>query len=195
VAAELDPRVERSRAAILAGALAVLYEEGWDAVTQERVAAEAGVGRATVYRHWPDRVTLLIDIIEILAKEMHREPSGDLRADLIGEVERFGSIVSQPSQGHLISALAYYARTDPEIERARDRMTARHVSLVREAVLRGIDAGELDPTTDSDQAVAQLFGPICYRILLSGEPVLAQFVESIVDQFISVSRLQDATVP
>jgi AcrR family transcriptional regulator len=179
-----DPRAERSRTAILSGALAVLYEDGWEAVNQERVAARAGVGRSTVYRHWPDRVGLLLDVVDLIGADMHRELSGDLRTDLIGELGRFVEIAAQPSQARLLSALAHYARTDPEIERARDRMTARHVSHLRNAIRHAIDEGQLPTATDPDLAVAELFGPLCYRILLSGEPVRPAIVEQIVDHFI-----------
>ena len=47
-----DPRVVKSRETILSAARTLLQESGPAAVTHQRVAARAGVGRATVYRHW-----------------------------------------------------------------------------------------------------------------------------------------------
>jgi AcrR family transcriptional regulator len=183
-----DPRIERSRAAILAGARAVLHEEGWEAVTQERVAARAGVGRATVYRHWPDRANLLVDAIEEDGSAMHGKPVGDLRTDLIAELDRFRAAMSQPSQLRLLAALAHYAGTDPDIERARNRMVAIHGSFIRQAVSQGVKTGELDKTVDPDHAVAVLMGPACYRLLLSGEPTSRQFIEEVVDRVIAAYR-------
>jgi AcrR family transcriptional regulator len=48
-----DPRAARSREAILAAAFDLLAREGPGAITQQRVARQAGVGRATACRHWP----------------------------------------------------------------------------------------------------------------------------------------------
>jgi len=49
---------QRSRAKILAAARALLATEGSD-VALDRVAREAGVGNATLYRHFPTRAALL----------------------------------------------------------------------------------------------------------------------------------------
>ncbi|CAM5615080.1 TetR/AcrR family transcriptional regulator [Streptomyces aurantiogriseus] len=61
-----DPRTNddscalRTRAATLAAATELLAEGGPENVTHATVTQRAGIGRATVYRHWPDRQTLLI---------------------------------------------------------------------------------------------------------------------------------------
>jgi len=52
---------DSTRAAILDAARQVLFDEGWEALSHQRVAEVAGVGRATVYRHWPQRLQLLQD--------------------------------------------------------------------------------------------------------------------------------------
>jgi AcrR family transcriptional regulator len=160
-------------------------EEGWDAVTQERVAARAGLARATVYRHWPDRAALLIEAIEPLASAMHGQPSGEFRVDLVAELDRFQRAISQPSEHRLLAALVYYGSTDPEIEQARKRMVAIHDSFLREVLRRAVESEDLDPSTDPDEAVAELMGPLCYRLLLSGEPTSRHYVEGIVDRFIA----------
>ena len=59
-----DPRIERSRQVILRAALAELGEAGYGAFTIESVAARAGVAKSTIYRHWPDKVTLIADAFE-----------------------------------------------------------------------------------------------------------------------------------
>ena len=68
-----DPRVERSRQAVLRAALGELGEAGYGAFTIESVAARAGVAKSTIYRHWPDKVTLIADAFE--AAHEHAVPS------------------------------------------------------------------------------------------------------------------------
>src|SRR5947207_78275 len=57
-----DPRIERSRMVILQAAVEELAEVGYGAFTIESVAARAGVGKSTIYRHWPDKLALLAPI-------------------------------------------------------------------------------------------------------------------------------------
>src|SRR4029450_13783209 len=55
---EVDPRVERSRRVILEATLGELGEVGYGTLTIEAVAARAGVGKSTIYRHWPGKLEL-----------------------------------------------------------------------------------------------------------------------------------------
>lgn len=183
----MDPRIERSRNAILASAQEILYGEGWDAVTQERVAARAEVSRSTVYRHWPDRAVLLADTIDLTGVTMHQEPTDDLRADLVGELVRFRTIVSEPSQRRVFAALVHNAQVDSDIDRVRARIVKQHTEPIRTAVADGVARGELDPSTNPEDAVAALFGPICFEVLLARRRVTNAFIERNVDRFISAS--------
>src|SRR4029453_14587855 len=61
-----DPRVERSRRVILGAVLDELGEVGYGALTIEAVAARAGVGKSTIYRHWPGKLELVEDAFRTL---------------------------------------------------------------------------------------------------------------------------------
>ncbi|BCJ30505.1 TetR/AcrR family transcriptional regulator [Actinocatenispora sera] len=56
-----DPRARRTRAALRNAALALAAERPPASVTIAAVAAAAGINRATVYQHYPDRDALLAD--------------------------------------------------------------------------------------------------------------------------------------
>jgi AcrR family transcriptional regulator len=78
-----DPRVARTRDAVVAAVRDLVQAAGIEAVTHQRVAEVAGVGRASVYRHWPDRTHLLLDALADLPAETGDwSSSGDLAADL-----------------------------------------------------------------------------------------------------------------
>jgi AcrR family transcriptional regulator len=57
--AKPDRRVERTRAALTSAFVALILGEGYDAVTVERVAARANVGRSTFYMHFKSREDIL----------------------------------------------------------------------------------------------------------------------------------------
>src|SRR6516225_7610700 len=75
----VDPRVERSRRVVRQAALDELGEVGYGAFTIESVAARAGVGKSTIYRHWPDKLALIADAFETFHEQLVPD-LGDLPA-------------------------------------------------------------------------------------------------------------------
>jgi AcrR family transcriptional regulator len=57
--AKLDRRTERTRAALMQAFVAELLNEGYDALTVERVAERANVGRSTFYMHYTGKDDIL----------------------------------------------------------------------------------------------------------------------------------------
>ena len=54
------PRSEKARKAVIQSTLTLLKRVGFNELTIEAVAARAGVGKATVYRWWPNKAELVI---------------------------------------------------------------------------------------------------------------------------------------
>ena len=61
------PRSDRAHRAILDAARELLVEEGFSGLRLEHVAARAGVGKATIYRHWGSRQELALELLVELA--------------------------------------------------------------------------------------------------------------------------------
>jgi AcrR family transcriptional regulator len=165
----LDPRVVRTREAVLAAGRDVLVHEGWERVTVGVVADRSGFARTTLYRHWPHRLDLLRDLVAREAHLRHAVPSGDLRSGLVAEPEAFRAAISVDSLGEMVIADRQLARHDPELaELQADLRTAGNgvfTEILREAIRRG----ELSSSTDVDALIARLAGPVLYVHLL-GQP-------------------------
>ncbi len=77
------PRSEQARLAILRSTLKILGREGFSDLTIENVAAQAGVGKATVYRWWPNKAALIADAFASSTTRSlhfpHAPPHGSLR--------------------------------------------------------------------------------------------------------------------
>ena len=71
-----DPRIEHSRRVICGAALKEFAEAGYSGFRMESVAARAGVGRSTLYRHWPNKAALIADALETLNTQP--DPARDL---------------------------------------------------------------------------------------------------------------------
>lgn len=184
----VDPRVERSRAASLDAAIALIVEEGWDAATQPRVAERAGVGRATVYRHWPDRMSLLHDALQrvLQAVPPAPAPSGDVEADLVRAIGLFGRQLSTHGLGQILATMADRAERDPAIAGVLTSMLASRVDPLAEVLRLGVANGQLEAGLDVDACIAELLGPLIYRRLIARRPLTPTFTRRIVADVVAM---------
>lgn len=178
-----DARVERSRAAVLAAARRILLDQGWDAVTHLSVAAASGVGRATLYRHWPSRADLLRDLIRREADMSHSTPGGDLRRDLSRELEGLGRQLGDPALSATITGLFERSLHDPTLAEVKVAVVQEASRVLREILSRGIETDDLPASLDVDQAVARLLGPLLYWRLATDRPVTRRVVADVVGSF------------
>ncbi|MEU5884214.1 TetR/AcrR family transcriptional regulator [Spirillospora sp. NPDC047279] len=187
-----DPRAERSRTAALAAAREILVEQGWTAVTHVTVAARSGVGRTTLYRHWPDPVTLLRDTIALDVATYRRPATGVLRDDLIQELEAFREMLSVPIADRGLRAIIERAAVDPEFARLKADVFTQGSAGVRAALAAARDNGELpadlDDDLDDDLAIAQLAGPVLYHRLIADRPLPSAQITRLVDAFLAAAR-------
>src|SRR6266581_1100612 len=109
-----DPRAARSHEAILAAAFDLLAREGPGAITHQRVAQQAGVGRATVYRHWAAPEDLLRDVLYTAELPFFATPALPLRPWLQA------AAVPDSLLAEVIDGVAHWRTPDP----ARSRPTS-----------------------------------------------------------------------
>lgn len=186
---DVDPRVVRTRRDVLAAAREVLLEEGWERVTVSRVADRSGYARTTLYRHWPQRLDLLRDLIGEEARLVHTTPEGDLRSDLIAELEAFRVAVTSTGLGRVMIAIGQQARDDAELADLNRSMRAEGARVLEAIVVDAVAAGDLPRGLRADAAVAQLVGPVLFRYLFEDHDALdREYVVSVVDWFLGAAR-------
>lgn len=164
-----SPRVERSKAAILDATLGLLAAEGVGGLTVDAVAARAGVGKATVYRHWSSRAELIVDAIASLVTDDDAGEGGSLRDDLRAAYDRISTVCSTGPLAQILPSLAEAARRDPELATVhRDFVGRRRRHLV--AALERADArGELRPGLDLAVVADLVAGPMFYKNIVHHE--------------------------
>jgi AcrR family transcriptional regulator len=123
----------RNRAAILRAAGQVLLTDGPGAPSPERIARLAGVGQATVYRHFPDRRALALAVAEERLSALSRfvAEAGAFRPALRAV------LLVQASARPLVGLLRGLPRA--EQRRQLDRVTA----VLSPSLCRARDAGQL----------------------------------------------------
>jgi AcrR family transcriptional regulator len=176
-----DPRATRSREAILAAARTLLMTEGPPAVTHQRVAAQAGVGRATVYRHWPVPEQLLLDAMTSVDVPFFREPTSPVRPWLHRNLRHLADEEAMSGVIAVALTLLQGSARDPEIARRRDILVGVSTERLGVALSLAVDTGELDMTLGLHDALAVLLGPLLYRTTMQAGTVSDELIDRIID--------------
>jgi AcrR family transcriptional regulator len=179
------PRDEAVQRALIGAATDLLRERGYRALSMEGVAARAGVAKQSVYRRWPSKGALLVDIyMEGMGEESLPAASGhgviaDFRAYLGQTVERLKDV----AWANTLRSLVAEAQNDPDLAALMvERVVEPRRQAGRHIVAQAIAAGELSPDFDVETVLDFVFGAIWYRLLLGHAAVTTEFVERMLRQ-------------
>lgn len=184
----MDPRIARTRKAVLDAATDLLVEGGPSALTMDAVVARSGVAKSTLYRHWDTRDALVAAVFDVCAPEMEiPESPGSCEEGLRALVRSLARSLSEEHWDQLAPALILLSRQHPELADLDSEMKqAQHEAT--EAVLQlGIEEGILDASVldDVNRTVALVIGPIVFAGLSGMTPVDAGLADACVDQFLA----------
>ena len=179
------PRSERADRAIIEAALSVFAESGTEGLCIERVAARAGVGKATIYRRWPGKEDLLLDAIGALQNPLPEPTGKSVRADLVAILGAMRDSVADPRRAREFALLLGEGAKYP-------RLMARYVEtileprreVIRSVLRRGVAAGELRPDADLEVALFMLTGAVLARGKYDPGSFPPGYVERVVDELL-----------
>jgi AcrR family transcriptional regulator len=183
---EQDPRVERSRRVILEAVLEELGEVGYGALTIESVAARAGVGKSTIYRHWAGKLALVEDAFRTMKAQALIPESGSLRDRVIGFLDQIARLVEESTYSACMPALIEAAERDPQVRAFHCDFSAERRAVLADVLRDAISKGELPGDADPDLLTDALLGPIVMRRLMFFEPFDPKRVPALVDQVLPV---------
>lgn len=171
------------RADVLTAAGRVLLRDGMPAVTFDRVAAEAGASKTTLYKWWPSPGALAAEAYFAQSRRVLDFPdTGDLRADLIAQLRAFVGWLKDDGAEKPVSELIGAAQTDPSLATAWSESYALpRRELARERLRVAQRQGQLRADADLDIIVDHLWGACYHRLLVLKVPFDASIVERLVD--------------
>lgn len=176
----VDPRVARTHADVSEAVRELFVEEGWDAITHQRVAERAGYGRNTVYRHFPDRTSLLLHGGHF--DDVHHAPiTGDLRTDLVAELCAFRRELFEGILGRIMTAMAERAELDPEVEPVWEQLVDAGTRQTHRLVRKAVADERMDGGISDALHIANLCGPILYARLCQRTQPDDDAIEHLVD--------------
>lgn len=141
--------------ATLDNTAALVAEHGLRAVTMSRIAEETGIGRATLYKYFPDLEAILLawherEIARHLAQLVEaRDRAGDAGERLEAVLEAFALIVHE-SHGHHDRDLAALLHRDEQVPMAERRLR----DMLRDLLDAAGAAGVLRDDVVPDEAVS-----------------------------------------
>jgi AcrR family transcriptional regulator len=191
---EVDPRVERSRRVILEATLDELGEIGYGAMTIESVARRAGVGKATIYRHWQGKLDLLGDALETLKRPIAPPTEGPVRERIVALLESLVGTIGESRWSRCMPALIDAAARDETVERFHHQFVGARRQIMIDLIVEGITTGELATDLDPVLTSEVLAGPIFYRRLMTGEPFPPALARQIVDLVLPI-RSREVSAP
>jgi AcrR family transcriptional regulator len=177
------PRSETARKAILAAAAELLLDRGLPGVSMDAVAERAGVSKATIYRWWPAKESLALDMLynEWTKVTPQEYESGSLHLDLLALLLAWSRLASGRPYGRVVAALLSEGRTDPAFSAEyQRRMVEPRREQARAIFVQAIDRGEIPAETNVEVAIDLIYGPLYHRLLIGHAPLDDEFVENIV---------------
>ena len=155
------PRSEQAEQAIIEATLDLFAEQGFEGVCVEAVAARAGVGKATIYRRWPNKEELLLAAFGSL-KSPFPEPKGvSVRDDLLAMVKVMCADKADPRKSRRYALLLGEGDKYPRLmARYKETIVQPRRDAMRAVIRRGVETGELRPDTDVEIAMLTLTGAI-----------------------------------
>lgn len=177
------PRNPQTHEAILGAARDLLRSQGYARFSIERVAADAGVSKASIYRRWPTKGALLLDLY------MAGLPSDAIAADapsLREELHRYllATIRRVNDEGwrEILRSLVAEAQYDEGTARL---MQDKVIRPRREAGLRLLHSAqrrkEIAADGDLELILDMLFGPLWYRLLFDHAPIDEDFASRLLE--------------
>lgn len=183
---ELDPRIARSRAKVMAAATELLVESGPRAVTVDAVAERSGVAKSTMYRHWESRRALMIDV---LRSNQPAVPPIDtalgFEAALRHHLDGFADSIGDPEWQRIMPALFQLKMQLPEVDQMTEEDRHERELLLAELLRRGAQDGVVPEGLDPFCVAMTLFGPLVMAVMVGHPERARELGQYAIDRFIA----------
>jgi len=171
-----------TRPRVLSAAARILRRDGFAGLTMERVAAESGAAKTTLYRRWPTKAALCMDLyLDVAGRELHDPDTGDVARDLEHILLSVVRLQTRTVAGPAFLGLIAEAQLNPQSRSAfLGEFAERRRGVTCAALRRAIRRGELRPSTDVDLVVDALGGAVTFRLLQGHAPLNQRFAAALV---------------
>jgi AcrR family transcriptional regulator len=183
---DLDGRVARSRARLLAAATELLIAGGPRGVTVDAVAERSGVAKSTLYRHWTSVNQLLVDVMRAnVPPPTPVDLDGGFEAALRSWIGRVVVTLSAPDWARILPMLLELRTTSPEVAELLDGDLDAKLATVVSILDLGAAEGRLPAHLDPRLVTQTLIGPLVLASLSGDEDRMAELADYVTDRFLT----------
>jgi AcrR family transcriptional regulator len=163
------PRSERASRAIIGATLEMLVEGvSVDSLSMEAVAARAGVGKATLYRRWPNKQAVVSDALASLYEPPAAVSNGSVRQNLVAAVADLRRWAVSSTAGRLLPHFLGGMCRSPELQAQYVQSVIEpRKAVLREILRRGVASRDLDPRLDPEVTLTVVFGSVLFDLVLA----------------------------
>lgn len=174
------PRSDRSTKAILDACHKLLLTTPVRDVSIEGIARKAKVGKTTIYRWWPSKVAVVLDMLNAQLADIGSLPNVDTYSEAISIfLERFLKLVKGKNGKILIETLAE-AQADPNaLTLFYERFMLQHEQMLANIIERGKKEGEFRQSIETAMAVDMIIGAVVYRLQSGADTLDNDFVSEL----------------
>jgi AcrR family transcriptional regulator len=179
----LPGRGEAREGAILAAALALLAEVGYDRMSMDAIAVRARASKATMYRRWSGKAELVVTAVERHTGQLRAERTdpGSLRADLLDTLRDMRDGLAE-QDARLLLGLLTAMHHDEELARTvRTRMVDDKRQAIDPVIDRAVARGELPAAIDRARLAEVSSAMLFSRVFVTGQPLDDAFLTGLVD--------------
>lgn len=176
------PRSEKTKSDILNASYDLLIENGFTEVTIEKIAERANVSKATIYKWWPNKAAVVMDgFLNATNIELPIPDTGSAIEDMFIQVENFVSFLTS-RKGNVITEIIAEGQSDAKLaEIYRKAYFTPRRDISKQILERGISKGELRKDLNMEVSIDLIWGPVFYRLLITGEVIDNNFIKNIID--------------
>ena len=185
----VDPRIERTRAVVLQTAVEIVAERGFAGASIDAIAQRSGVARSTIYRHWPQKMDLLLEAVGSAAGDIGSLAVGDLREDLVAVCTHLAELLGSEPLGSVAASIILESRREPALDELRRKLIAQRRLAAEQVIGDAMSRGDLRDDVRADAIANDLAAQIMFRSLVLRAPMGRAWIENLVDR---VLRLHDA---
>lgn len=176
------PRDPEADGRILAAASSLILLRGFENMTVDEVASNAGVGKATVYRRWSRKEDLAVAAMEQLYRdEMPSPDTGSIRGDLHAMFSSALTFVNSPAGIDYVRTSIKESMRDDRIATLYREAGLRATTSATEVFERAIARGEVRPGIPVRAAVEFLGGLVAMRVITGEEMPGLDDLDGLVD--------------
>ncbi len=175
------PRNIETHQSILSASYELLLEDGFKAVTVDKIAERAKVSKATIYKWWPNKAAVIMEgFLHAASARLPVPDTGSTFQDILIHATSLTRFLTS-REGNIIKELLGEGQLDSNLAMEyRTRFFQPRRLQAKELFEKGIQRGDLKENLDVELGIDLVYGPIFYRLLVTGDKLDDSYMRELV---------------